>query len=68
MGTQDLSLDQEIEVAVFPSTTEPKNIFEEILDYTFVALVSMQVVAKGTILHWKHSNSLICLWAITAVW
>lgn len=47
MGTQDLSLDQEIEVAVFPSTTEPKNIFEEILDYTFVALVSMQVVAKG---------------------
>lgn len=47
MGAQDLSSDQVIELAVFPSTTEPKNIFAEILNYTFAGLVSMQVVAKG---------------------
>lgn len=47
MGAHDLSLDQVIELAVFPSTTEPKNIFAEILNYTFAAIVSMQVVAKG---------------------
>lgn len=47
MGVQDLSSDQVIELAVFPSTTEPKNIFAEILNYAFAALVRMQVVAKG---------------------